>query len=183
MPVIVRAFWPVYLSAFPREHSRNPEAFPSSHEQTEIRNWSSSASSNGSPTVFNKRGNEMQRKRLEEGEKVPQRKHPSTVHLLLFKPIDLFVFFSSSFESGREAGFMVTCPFLSFSISGEFISEADLHHPYIVPTTDMTAEMCLASFQSCVLLAKYTKIVKCNFILRLKGYFVGFIQHLAVSYD
>lgn len=81
----------------------------------------------------------MQGKRLEERKKVPQRKHPSTMHLLLFKSIDLFLFFSSSFKPNSEAGLKVTRPFLSFSFSKEFVSEAYvvfIHHN-IVPTTDM----------------------------------------------
>lgn len=66
----------------------------------------------------------MQGKRLEERKRVPQRKHPSTAHLFLFKSIDLFLFFSSSFEPNSEGGLKVTRPVLRFSISKEFISES-----------------------------------------------------------
>lgn len=73
------------------------------------------------------------------GGKVPQRKHPRTAHLLLFKSIDLFAFFRSSFESDSEAGLReLKSPFLNFSISKEFVSEAYVelfeinleHRPY-----------------------------------------------------
>lgn len=96
---------------FPQEHSGIPEALPTSPlEHTENRNRGSSASLNGYPTAFNKHSNEMQRKGWER-ERVPQRKHPSTKHLLLFKSIDL-QFFSSSFESEKEVRLEVSQGFL-----------------------------------------------------------------------